>query len=341
VIFAFESPYIFCGIPDPLRRVPAADGATVKADFDLPPGTSARVECALERSEDWQVLWHSAGRTGRVSCEADFTPLAEGQFRLRLRFVLEGAGAKLQNFETRLWFMVSPHSLPALRNAGPNRMRLHCGDKYGLNTRPILIEQRTDNKVSEFKPFATVNLRHEPDSFARLLPVDASRPWQVIYELTAPYGGRMAWVSAFTFIEGRKPDEPDDGCPARIEIADSPDGPWKVIAEQPIVPHPKGWHFGLFGEGRFSGGCDRGYVRFSAKKGSLGFRIAGHYVPAEPGPVSPLEVEHVWYEDDPRVGLRERRYVERITSLSHEYTVHCQYEPHDERITLRVPSMKR
>ena len=33
--------------------------------------------------------------------------------------------------------------------------------------------------------------------------------------------------------------------PAKIEIADSPDGPWRMIAERPLAVQAQGWHFGL------------------------------------------------------------------------------------------------
>ena len=341
-VFAFESPYIYCGIPDPLRRLPGTDGAVLEATFDLPEGTAARVEGAPERSEDWQGLWDSGGACGQVECNLDFTELAEARYRLRLRFVLEGKGAKLKSFHTRLWLMVSPHSLPALRNAGENRMRLHCGDRYGLNTRTLMLEHRTDERDFLKTVFSTANLRHEPDTFARLLPQDPARPWEVVYELAAPAGGKMAWASTYAVIEGRKPDEEYAGPPARTELADSPDGPWHTLTERRIVPHPRGWHFGLFGEGRFGGTSEKGYVRFSAGKGALGFRIAAHYVPpAEPSEPGPLEVEHAWYEDDPRVGRRLRTHVERIETLEHEYVVRCANTPHDERITLRAPSLRK
>jgi hypothetical protein len=152
----------------------------------------------------------------------------------------------------------------------------------------------------------------------------------------------MAWASIYTIIEGRKPGEPYDGHTARVEIADSPEGPWQLLAEKAIIEHPQGWHFGLFGEGRFGGQRNKAYVRLAARKGALGVRIAGHYVPAE-APVGScsLEIEHAWYEDDPRAGRRLRTHVERTEGISHDYVVPCQYEPHDERISLRVPSARR
>ncbi len=340
-VFAFESPYIYCGVPDPMRRVPSVEGAVLSAVCDLPEGASARVEGASEASGGWRVLWTSEGRTGEVECKLDFTPLAEARYRLQLRFVLEGKCARIRSFETRLWFMVSPHSLPVLRRAGANRMCLHSGDRYGLNTRTLMVEDRTDDKNWFSRLFAAENLRHDAASWVRLFPVDPSRPWRATYELAAPRGGRMAWVAAYAVIEGRKPEEDRDGAPARIEIADSPDGPWRLLAERQIIAHPQGWHFGIFGEGRFSGESDKGYVRFSAKKGAHGFRIAGHYVPAGDAPPTVLEVEHAWYEDDPRVGRRERTHVERMEGAEHEYAVRCAETPHDERIALFVPSLKK
>ena len=341
-VFAFESPYIYCGIPDPLGRVPSADGATLAAAFDLPAGADARVEAAAGWSDDWRTIWSADGKTGPVACEADFTELADAQYRVRLRLVLSGAGAVLKSFATRLCFMVSPHSLPALKTAGDNRMTVHGADGFGLRTRAILIEHRTDEPGFTASAFARENLRHDPSDRARLRPIDPARPWRVVYELKAPNGGKMAWMRAYAIVEGRKPDAPDDGIPATIEIADAPDGPWRTVAERPILVEPHGWHFGIFAEGRFGGESQAGYVRFSAARGANGFRVIGHYVPAgaaadEP---SPMEIEHAWYEDRPDVGRRLCTFTERVPAGrdEHEYVVRCQYAPHDERITLRVAS---
>lgn len=338
-VFAFESPYIYCGIPDPMRRLPSVNGATVQAAFTLPPGTAASIEVASDT--DWQTIWSSDGRTGEVACKsADFTALVDSRYRARMRFTLQGPGATLRQFQTQLWFMVSPHSLPALRNVGPNRMRLHSGDAYGLNTRTMLTELMFNTPESIASAHTTVNLRHDPAGFARLLPADPAQPWQVIYKLAAPDGGQMAWAAIYTIIEGRKPGEPYDGHTATIEIADSPDGPWRKIAEKPIAEHPQGWHFGLFGQDRFAGDRPAGYVRLSARKGALGVRIAAHYVPARhPADVGTLEIEHAWYEDDPAVGRRLRTHTERTDSPSHEYAVTCKQTPHDEYIALSVPSL--
>ena len=340
VTFAFESPYIFCGIPDPMGRVPGTDGAFVNAAFVLPAGGATRIEGALDRSDDWRELWSSKGQSGALKCEADFTTLAEANYRLRLRVVLEGAGARMESFSTRLWFMVSPHSLPALRNVGDNRMQLRCGDAFGLNTRTLQVQYRTDAPEASARAAKTVNLRHDPASAARLIPVDPAKPWEVVYELAAPQNGKMAWASVYTLIEGRKPGEPADPTPACIDIADSPDGPWRRIGEREIPLHPQGWHSPFFAEARFSGESAKGYVRFSARKGALGFRITGHYVPGGPAISAPLEIEHAWYEEDPRVGRRLRQHVEKTDGASHAYVVRCASTPHDERIVLRVPSVR-
>ena len=345
-VFALESPYVYCGISDFMRRVPSVDGAVLRSRFDLPEGTAAKIEATTELSADWQQLWVSDG-CGQVDCELDFTALAEARYRLRLRFAMTGAGATLKSFETQMWFMVSPHSLPALRNVGDNQMSFHCGDRLGLATRPIMIEYRTDDEACVLGAFATENLGHDPNATARFAPADGDGRWQIVYELAAPYGGRMAWASAFGLIQDRKPDEPEDNRPATIEFADSPDGEWRIVAEREIIEqprseYPQGPHFGIVGDGQFSGQSQRGYVRFSAGRNAHGFRIMGHYVPAGAGSESaPLEVEHAWYEVHEDVGRRLHTHVERITTAEHEYAVRCNREPHNEYITLAVPSVPR
>jgi hypothetical protein len=347
VVLAFESPYIFCGVPDPYRRLPAMDGAVLHAGFVLPEGTQARIELAHEQTRDWRVLAEFAGLAEgdvakELKCKLDFTEQAEGRYRLRLRIVLEGAGATLTSLATQLWFMVSPHSLPALKNVGANRMSLHSGDEHDLPTRPITIEARMDKPDGLAGAHKTVNLRHDPSTYSLLLPIDRARPWELIYQLSAPPGGTMAWLRAYTLVEARRPEDKSDGVPAKIDIADSPEGPWRTIAQRDILEHPQGWHFGMFGQGRFGGASRNGYIRLSATKGVKGIRIMGHYIPANAqASQSPLDIEHVWYEVEPQVGRRLHTHVEKVTTADHQYVVTCRHQPHDERIVLRVPSSRR
>ena len=111
-------------------------------------------------------------------------------------------------------------------------------------------------------------------------------------------------------------------------------------AGREIVVDPNGWHFGISGQGRLSGRSPKAYVRFSAKHGANGFRVVGHYVPADDPPPAPLEIEHFWYEVDPRVGRRLKSHRHVTNDLACEYVVRCDNEPHDERIEMRVPSLK-
>lgn len=348
VLFAFESPYIYCGVPDPWKRLPSLQGALLDLTLELPTGARARVEGSAYQpgtpklADTWETVWTSEDKTGTIEEQADFTSLADGRFNLRLRIVLEGKGAALKDFETRMWFMVSPHSLPALKAKGENRMSLHSGDRYGLNTRTVLLERRLDYQAPD-DAVASKNLRYDPDDFALTLPKDDTSPWELTYKIEAPDGGKMAWVTAYFYIESYKPDEEQDGVPAKVEISSSPDGPWTVLNEYPVPVEDHGYHFGNFGEHRFEEMPTAAYVRFSARKGMRGLRIAGHYVPskhADPGNV-PLEVEHVWYEDDPKVGRRKKTHVERVEGLEHEYVVNCENTPHSEEINLRVPSLPR
>ncbi|MBT7594913.1 MAG: hypothetical protein HN712_14390 [Gemmatimonadetes bacterium] len=141
---------------------------------------------------------------------------------------------------------------------------------------------------------STHSLRQDPESAALFLPEDPRCPWEAVYALKAPGGGSMMWVSAYALIQGRTPAESEDDCPALVSIADNPAGPWRVVGERSIWTHAKGWHFGLFGEGRFSGDENVGYVKFSARKGVRGFRLAGHYTPRMDAPAgTPLVIEHI------------------------------------------------
>ena len=334
-VFAFESPYIYCGVPDPWRRVPSRDGAVLKAAFNIASGGSACIECSVYapgQPEAWQKAWSSDGKTGAVAAERDFTELLDGRFNAKLRFMLRGKGTTLNSFETRLWFMVSPHSLPGPVRAGDNPMRLHSGDRYGLNTR----EFRTEVLLSDPEKIRRDIIAENQDDDSAAILFHKKR---VTGSLHAPNGGKLAWMSAYALVEARKPGEAFESVPATIEIAANQNGPWQTLAARQIIEHPQGWHFALFGEGRLSEPAATAYVRFSANKGMKGFRIAAHYIPAAPSSsMGTLEIEHAWYEDDPRVGRRECVHIERTTALTHEYNVRCSHQPHNERVTLRAPS---
>lgn len=336
--FAFESPYLFCGVPDPLKRVPSALGAELELSLELPPGASARVAVAREYSDEWIEI-HKSAKAGAAKERVDFTAAVDGSFRFRVRVELQGQGARLRALEALCWVMASPHALPALRNAGANKMSFHSGDRFGLPTRPLLKEFHVHKPDALEHLHSSHNLKHDPKSYAGFLPANAAEPWQAVCELRAPGGGKVAWLAAYALIEGSRPGAPDE-TPARIEVAASPDGPWKTIAEAAIVEHPEGWHFGVFGETRLAEPSERVYVRFAARKGAKGFRIAAHYLPAAPAPKNvPLEIEHVWFEDDPKVGRRARRHVERTTADEGAYEVRCAQAPHNEYIELRVPPL--
>lgn len=340
-VFAFESPYMYCGIPDPMGRVPGADGTTLHAAFHLPRGSRAKVEFDLERRDQWQTLWSADGTGEDVEADLDFTEFAEGQYRFRLRFVLEGEGASLTALQTTLWFMVSPHSLPALKNAGENHLSFHSNDRYGLPTRTTMIEVNADDLDFLEVVEETENLRLDADTYECLWPGDPSRPWEVIFKLEAPDGGKMSWVSCTGLIQGIKPGETFDGAPSKIEIADDPKGPWTLLGEKPPIEEEHGWHYMHFGHGRFSGEKSAGYVRFSTTRGAKTFRLAGHYIPASVPDPQPLIVEHEWYEVEPDVGRRRKSHRQLIEGDKAEYTVTCQQEPHDERITMRVDSLPK
>jgi hypothetical protein len=273
--------------------------------------------------------------------EIDWTPLADARYRAHLRLSLTGRGAALTRLRSRLWFMCSPHSLPALRKAGDNRMRLHAGDEYGLNTRAVRVEDHTDAPAFRDHVHATANLISDPAAYSRLLPRDPSRPWEVVYRIRGPQGERVAWISACTVIEGRKPGEADRGVPAAIEVSRSERGPWIEIASLPIQEHERGWHFYLAGKRAVEGAGPDVYVRFRALKGANYFRIVGHYEVGEVHAPGPLEIEHRWYETDPRVGRRLRKHMERTETTAHEYVVHCQQAPHNDSLVLRAPSARR
>ncbi len=343
----FESPYLLCGVPDPLGRVPPALGASVKAAFRLPRGTSAAIAIRpydgrrAGQAMPLTEIWASAGADGEALAQADYTALVEGLYVFDMVITLTGQGAALASLENHLWFMVSPHSLPRLMSPGDNRMSVRHGDRFGLPTRPFLLERWIAGTGDLPDGVAAAeNLLFRPDTYSRVMPRDPRQPWAMTVPVQPPHDGTLQWLTVFATVEGIRPGEANDGTPFRIAVAESPDGPWQPVAEALPVPHPQGWHSTILGRARLSGDRHQAYVRFSAKQGMSLFRIAGHYAPRQAGlAAGRLDIEHAWYEDDPAVGRRLRTHLEQEVPETHEYRVRCAATPHNERIVLRCPSL--
>lgn len=349
VMLPFESPYVICGIGDPLKRCPASDGAAIKAKFRLPDNTSVKISVQVYdpakagQDMEWTQIWSSEGKTGLMEAVTDYSPLVDGLYRFKLRIEMSGRGAELLSLSNTLWFMVSPHSLPRLKRIGENKMKIHHGDKFGLPTRSFMFERWMEGNGSlPNSAFSAENLLYKPDTYSKILPEDPGKPWKMIVEVNPPRKGTMQWLSAFATVEGIRPGEEFDGTKSAVEVAERPEGPWKTIAETYPQPHPQGWHSTIFGSVRLSGKTEKAYVRFSGKKGMNLFRIAGHYS-QENAKIAEgsLVVGHYWFEDDPAVGRRLRSHSEKVAGTEHEYSVHCASEPHDDKIVLSVPSVGR
>ncbi len=349
IIFSFESPYILCGVPDPLGRVPSQLGAEIKAKFNLPEGASAKLilqsyDGRLAGSEmPWKTIWTSEGKTGELDASIDYTDLVDGLYSFKLKLELTGQGSSLKTFSNRLWFMVSPHSLPRLKKIGENRMSVHFGDRFHQPTRSFLFERRMEGAgVNPPGASSTENLIYDPASFSKLIPRDSSLPWIMTIEPKSPNGEKLEWFALFATIEGVKPGDKHDGTPFTVELSEDSGKTWEKILESEHLPHELGWHSAVFAEKRLSGKASSILLRFKGKKGLGLFRVAGHYRPERATPASgALEVEHRWFEDTPNFGRRILSQIEKLSGSGHEYCVHCSNEPHDESIILRAPSLER
>ncbi len=325
-IFDFSSPYLYCGVADPMKRLPSKLGALLHLEID----GSIQVEVS-----DEQGNWLSIVDGSDSIIDIDYTEHVEGRLSFHMRIHLNGVLKKIEN---TLWFMVSPHSLPALRNAGNNKLQVRHGDKFGFPSRSFLIERNFFEADTIDDCHATSNALFDGNDYARVKPVDEQKAWQLIYAVRAPESESISWLTIYTEFEGTKPGEETD-TPARIEIAVDPEGPWQIIGEMDVVEHPQGWHFTVFAETQLPANTAVAYIRFSCKKGFKGFRInAHHHKQAMIKPTQPLLITHAWYEEHQDVGRRLQTHEQKIDNLEEAYDVHCTHEPHNHFVAMSIPS---
>ncbi|NRA36962.1 MAG: hypothetical protein HRU15_02375 [Planctomycetes bacterium] len=356
IIFDFTSPYVYCGVPDPMQRLPSQLGAQMNLAYHCACAGDLQVDIS-NAAGDWITVFPAADHVDEAgsadsvdsadsedsnerNIDLDYTEYVEGRLSFQIRVQLNGAGTILHRMNNTLWFMVSPHSLPALRSIGDNKMSLHSGDKFNQASKSFLFERNYYDQDAHIDDvMSRNNCRWVPDDYARMKPIDVSNPWQLVYALQAPEDQDLTWISVYTEFEGTVPGEVTDA-PACIEIAANPLGPWSSIGEMDVVEHPQGWHFSLFAEGQFPSSTQVGYLRFSCKKGFKGFRVNAHYNVSEINSCElPLEITHAWYEDDANVGRRLKTYKRVLSNAQDAYVVSCDAEPHNAYVSIEAASL--
>ncbi len=352
--FLIHSPWVITGrnedLTDPTKT---SDGALARLEAQIPDGNGRVVlEFSLD-GEHWEAL---ETLTSSGIMDVDFTPKLKQRYRALLAIKVEGH-AVLSAFETEIWFQLSHNSYPYLSGNQSAFAYRGKGDAQSPTLTEIW-EAGLNGSDEEFhrEVVASDNLKRGSEVSERLLPVDADRPWQAVFKVAprvlrpGPVRSVRMWA-AISSCKGDPESPPpgfvESGKPlklARIEAAESLDGPWKLVAEEPIPVTEYGWHFAFSGAYQTGSGADAVYMRITSDY--PGYEARASITCGLPDRIDgkgaaeyALQITHRWEENGAL-----KAHLEKISKPleDHEYTVRTDSDEYqDTSVEITVPSVKR
>lgn len=316
IVFRIQSPYPFCGVPDPDKDgFPARDGVRLE---------TVGIGLLRVEAQDAEGRWVEV-ETGT----ADLTNLLAARYETMLRLTLE-VGAHLTELHFDGWLQMAPMSLPRMV-AGDNRMRVERADQFGLCTTPwrVPVDFRTESALRA----TLVELERgtlQPGARERLkVAPPAEGPAVAVYRFDAPVGRPFAWAYAVSTI----PEGPTDAAQKQAVLEWSLDGQtWHPLATIAIPNTPLQWDGSIDGQVRPPAPAQRLWLRVSSDTGMTALQFTGHI--AEPAIPGKLDIVHRWRE----AGV-EREFI--APGGADEYTLTCGADPCDHSIEMRMPSVPR
>jgi hypothetical protein len=321
-VFRIQSPYPFCGIPDPTHpETPPANGVW------LTLAGEGSVTAEVTDAEDRFVT--VAATNGVFSIKTDITPLLDARYTALIRLTL-AHDARLTAFAFDGYLMTAPLSLPRLTE-GSNRMTLRSGDKFGRPTLPWTVPSDFRSETALRRTLVRLEggaLQPWKRDRLRVAPA-ATGPARAIFRFDAPELRRFAWAYAIATV----PEGPTHAPPRQAELAWSTNGAdWTSIGKLAIPSTPLQWDASLDGECVPASACPVLWLQVTSETGLIALELTGHLeAPACP---DDLQITHCWTED----GVpREFTAPPGRTS----YEILCGSNPQAHTIELRAPRSVR
>ncbi len=148
------------------------------------------VAVGVEVSTDNGLTWADAGRIKPGDKGLDVTRHVKGTYGYLARLTVAGKAGQLaiRSMAIDTWVQVAPISLPRLRK-GANALRYDADDRYGLNTRPMLVLPDVSNPADLKKHVVAMPKRYDHKNIWTRIK------GEVIVKLPAPAGTKISWFS--------------------------------------------------------------------------------------------------------------------------------------------------
>ncbi len=321
--FEVLTPYIITPIMDDLDD---PDNFSVNRDAATVRVKAAGPVCA-EVSTNGGRTWSGLGDLPS-GARVDLTRHVRGTYGYLVRLKIEGepGQAVIEGLELRTWGQIAPISIPRLAK-GKNVMRLGVNDPHGKPTRllPVLPDLGVPADIKTYD--IRVEGTYTPQDVKQRLRGVAVVPVQ------APAGRQIEWLSVggmFQALRGKQAKQTAN----RIEIATSPEGPFKTVydAAGTVPEWNDHWHYAMDREVTLDEPARAVYVRYTGDPGCNAIRIYAHCRDNRPSNTGTVRVTHTY-------DIGDERFVKsfEVPAAGGSYSIDCPADPTNVSVELAVP----
>ena len=318
VTFEVFTPYIVVAkindIDDPSDD---AEASVVTLETGLP------VKMAV--SLDHGLTWEPVETVPSGKKAVDLTRLVKGTYGYLLRLSASGdeKQAAIKSLSIDTWVQVAPISLPRLKR-GENHLQYEAGDRYGLQTIPMLIRPDTSNPKDLAKYVVAMPQDYDPQRHTSRIVGETTLC------LAAPAGTKIAWLSVgatFRTHQGEQAVKTDN----RIAYAVGAPRDFTEVYRSRVPTWVSHWRYNWDTDLRLDQPAEMVYVKFHGDPGLNAMRACLHLLPAVP-PSTAVQITHTYDID----GRRYEKTVDLAKPAA--YTIPCDSDPQDVSLTMAVPS---
>ncbi len=319
VVFEVFTPYIIVAkINDLDNPADDAEASVVTLEAALP--------VTLAVSLDHGLTWKPVETVPSGKKAVDLTNLVKGTYGYLLRLSASGAEKQtaIKSLSIDTWVQVAPISLPRLKK-GENHLQYEVGDRYGLQTIPMLVSPDTSNPKDLEKYVVAMPQDYDPQRHTS----------RIVGETHPASGGPRRNEDRVAQRRGDVPD-PSGRAGRRRRTTGSPTPSaqprdFKEIYRSAVPTWVSHWRYNWDTDIRLDQPAEVVYVKFHGDPGLNTMRACLHLLPKDP-PSTGVRITHTYDIDG-------RRY-EKTVDLAEPaaYTISCDGDPENVSVTIAAPS---
>lgn len=281
-----------------------------------------QLSVSLNHGHTWEIV-------GVVDAQnqqpVDLSKWVKGAYGYLLKLTMNGnAGATaIRKMKMETWVQVAPISLPRLKK-GVNHLRYELGDRYGLETEPVLIHPNTADP-EEVKQYFTKNPPdYDPDRHTSRMVGEA------VLHLQAPPEKKISW---FSVGAGFRTHQGEYAVNTKNRIAYTMGEPlhFKEIYSASVPTWVNHWRYNWDTDVRLEQPAEDVFIQYIGDPGLNTVRACLHTV-SEKTPQHEVEITHGFEIEG------ELQTKTLLIDQPEEYVIECEDEPENIFVRIAVPS---